>query len=53
MVNVVPSLQIHATLIMEAIRSSETSFLQEQHGVSSLKTAFFIVTAAKNLKSYI
>jgi hypothetical protein len=27
-------------------------FLQEQHAVTSQKTAFFIVTAVKYLKSY-
>jgi hypothetical protein len=33
--------------MMEAIRSPETRFLQEPHGVISQKTAFFIVTAVK------
>jgi hypothetical protein len=35
------------TLIMDAIRSSETSVLQEPHVVTSQKTTFFIVTAVK------
>jgi hypothetical protein len=33
--------------MMEAIRSSETSILKEPHGVTSTKTAFFLVTAVK------
>jgi hypothetical protein len=33
--------------MMEALSSSETRFLQEPHGVTSQKTAFFIVTAVK------
>jgi hypothetical protein len=41
-----PSSQIIVTL-MEAIRSSEMSVLQEPHGVTFQKTAFFIVTAVK------
>jgi hypothetical protein len=32
---------------MEAIRYSETSILQIAHGLTSQKTAFFIVTAVK------
>jgi hypothetical protein len=32
---------------MEAIVSSETSVLKDPHGVTSQKTAFFIVTAVK------
>jgi hypothetical protein len=44
----VTSSQIIVTLMKEALRSSETSvFLQEPHGVTSRKTAFFIVTAVK------
>jgi hypothetical protein len=39
----VPSSPILVTLMMEALSSSETSFLQEPHGVTSQKTAFFIV----------
>jgi hypothetical protein len=35
--------------MMEAMRSSKTSFLKEPHGVSSQKTAFFIVAAVKAL----
>jgi hypothetical protein len=31
----------------EALGSSETSVLQEPHGVTSQKTIFFIVTAVK------
>jgi hypothetical protein len=34
-------------MMKEAIRSSETSILKEPHGVTSQKTAFFIVTAVK------
>jgi hypothetical protein len=34
-------------------RSSETSVHTEPDSVSSQKTAFFIVTAVKNLESYI
>jgi hypothetical protein len=45
--NIVPSLPILVTLTMEAICSSETWFLQEPHGATSQKTAFFIVTAVK------
>jgi hypothetical protein len=45
--NVGPSSLIF-TLMMEALSSSETEFLQEPHGTTSQKTAFFI-----NLKSYI
>jgi hypothetical protein len=44
--NVVPSSPI-VTLMMEALSSSETSFLQEIHGVTSQRTQFFIVTAVK------
>jgi hypothetical protein len=35
------------TLMMEALGSSETSVLQEPHGLTSQKTAFFIVTAVE------
>jgi hypothetical protein len=40
--------------MIEAIRSSEMSFLQEPHNVTSKKTAFFIVTAveASNLTEF-
>jgi hypothetical protein len=40
--NIVPSSQILVTLMMEALHSSS---LQEPHGVTPQKTAFFIVTA--------
>jgi hypothetical protein len=43
----VPSSPILVILMIEALRSSETSVLQEPHGVSSQKTEFFIVTAVK------
>jgi hypothetical protein len=33
--------------MMEAIRSSETRFLQESHGVTSQKTVFTLVTVVK------
>jgi demethoxyubiquinone hydroxylase (CLK1/Coq7/Cat5 family) len=33
---------ILVTLMMEALSSSETSFLQEPHGVTSQKTLFFV-----------
>jgi hypothetical protein len=39
--NVVPSSLIVSTLTIEAIRSSETFFSQEPHGVTFQKTAFF------------
>jgi hypothetical protein len=45
--NVLPSSPIHVALMMETVRSSETRFLQEPHGVTSQKTAFFIVTSMK------
>jgi hypothetical protein len=45
--NVVLSSPILVTLMMEAIRSSETFYLQEPHGVISQMTAFFIVTSVK------
>jgi hypothetical protein len=35
------------TLMMEALSSSETRLLQEPHGVTSQKMAFFIVTAVE------
>jgi acetylglutamate synthase len=40
-VNVLPSSPILVTLMMEALSSSETSVLQEPHGVTSQKTSFF------------
>jgi hypothetical protein len=45
--NVVPSSPILVTLIMEAIFTSETSFIPESYGVTSQKTAVFIVIAIK------
>jgi hypothetical protein len=45
--NVVPSSPNLVTLMMEALRSSETSVLQQLHGVTSQKTQFFIVTSVK------
>jgi hypothetical protein len=38
----IPSSPILFTLMMEALSSSETRFLQEPHGVTSQKTAYFI-----------
>jgi hypothetical protein len=38
---------ILVTLMMETPLSSETSFLQEPHGVTSQKTAFFDVTSVR------
>jgi hypothetical protein len=46
-VNVVPSSPILVTLMMEAIVLPKCRFLQETHGVTSLKAAFFVVTAVK------
>jgi hypothetical protein len=43
----VPSSPILVTLMMEALHSLKRRFLQEPHGVTSQKTAFFIVTAVK------
>jgi hypothetical protein len=45
--NVVRSSAVLVTLMMDAIRSSDTSVLKQSHGVASQKTAFFIVTAVK------
>jgi hypothetical protein len=39
--HIVPSSLFLITLIMEALRSSETRFLQEPHDVTSQKTTFF------------
>jgi hypothetical protein len=47
--NVILRSPILVTLMMEAIRSSETSVFQEPQGVTSQRTAFFIVTAVKTL----
>jgi hypothetical protein len=44
--HVVPSSPSLVTLMMEAIRSYKTS-VQEPHGVTSQKTALFIVAAVK------
>jgi hypothetical protein len=51
--NVVPSLPILVTLLMRRYVPSKRRFLQEPHGVTSQKTAVFIVTAVKtwHLKS--
>jgi hypothetical protein len=46
--NFVRSSPILVILMMDAARSSETSVLQEPHGVISQKTAFFIVAAVKH-----
>jgi hypothetical protein len=40
--SIVPSSPILVTLMMEALHSSETSVLEETHGVTSQKTPFFI-----------
>jgi ABC-type sulfate transport system permease component len=45
--NVLISSLILATMMMEEMRSSESSLLQDPHTVKSLKTTFFIVTAVK------
>jgi hypothetical protein len=44
---VVPRSPILVTLMMEALRPTETRLLQETRGVRSQKTAFFVVTAAR------
>jgi hypothetical protein len=44
MANVVHISPILVTLMIEALSSSETWFLQEPHGVTSQKTAFFNLT---------
>jgi hypothetical protein len=38
---VVPRSPILVTLMMEALNSSETSFVNEPHGVTSQNTSFF------------
>jgi hypothetical protein len=43
----VPGLMTLLALMMEAIRSSESSVLTEPHSVTFQKTTFFIVTAVK------
>jgi hypothetical protein len=45
--NVVPRTLILFTVMLEAIRSSETSFLEALHGVTSKMTALFLVSAMK------
>jgi hypothetical protein len=45
--NVVPISPILVTLMMEALSSSATWFLQEPHGVLPQKGAFFIINAVK------
>jgi hypothetical protein len=45
--SVVPSLSTLVILMMEALGSPKRRLLQEPHGVTSQKTAFFIVTAVK------
>jgi hypothetical protein len=45
--NVIPSLLILVSLMMEVMVSLKHKFLQEPHGVTSHKTAFFIVTAMR------
>jgi hypothetical protein len=51
--NVVPSWPILVILMMEAIRSSESRFLQEPQGVTSQKTAFILLNDRReNFKSY-
>jgi hypothetical protein len=50
----VPSSPIHVTLMMKMLISPKCRLLQEPHGVTSQKAAFFIVTAVKtsNLTQY-
>jgi hypothetical protein len=45
-VNVVPSSPTPVTLMMDAFAPMERRFLQEPHGVTTKKTAFFRVTEA-------
>jgi hypothetical protein len=45
--NVVPSSPILVTLIIEEIHPPKRRFLQEPHGLTSQKTAFFIATVVK------
>jgi hypothetical protein len=45
--NVIPSSPILVTLMMESYVPPKRRFLQEPHGITSRKTPFFIVTAAK------
>jgi hypothetical protein len=44
---VTANVPILVTLMMEAPRSSKSRFLQEPHGFTSQKTAFFILTAVR------
>jgi hypothetical protein len=50
--NIVPSLLIPSTLMMEVIHSTETLVLTTATPLHILKMAFFLVTPRKNLKSY-
>jgi hypothetical protein len=45
--SVFPSPLILFTLLMEAIRPPETLILTKPYGITSQKTAFFVVTAVK------
>jgi hypothetical protein len=45
--NVVPSLPIRVTLIMDALHSSNTSVLARATWITSKKRAFFIIMAVK------
>jgi hypothetical protein len=51
-VNVIPSSPSPVTLMMETKVPPKSRFLQKPHGVTSQKTAFFIVTAVKEPKCY-
>jgi hypothetical protein len=48
-VNFVPISPIHVILLMEALLSPKRWLLQQPQGVTSQKTAFFIVSAVKTL----
>jgi hypothetical protein len=45
--SIVLSLSILSTLMVEAMCSSETSFLEDPQGIASQKTEFFMVAAVK------
>jgi hypothetical protein len=51
--NVVPSSLILSTLMMEAMRSSQTSFLQEPHGVNIPEDDILHSHGSEKLKFYI
>jgi hypothetical protein len=51
--NVFPRSPNLVTLMMHRYVPPKHRFLQEPHGVTSQKMAFFIVTAGETLKSYI